>query len=102
MKSSRSAIITIAKNREKLQVNIWRVRSWYTLSYPWEHEISANFAEKMYLSPGTYTFEVVCNSFLYAERSDFVARVDSGEEYTLGCNPKDEVENFTWEKARPN
>jgi|CXWL01.1.fsa_nt_gi hypothetical protein len=90
------ATVILTRDDGTLQVDVYRVRSWFTLSYPWEHELGEELPKKLFLSPGKYTFELLCDAgWVYVDWTpEFVVSLKARETYILGCNPKDHKENF--------
>ena len=99
---SSDAVVEVEFVHQNPSVLIHRVRSWFTVSYPWEKEVGAPYPLRLFLSPGKYTFQVSCELADWAY-ADWVPEVpvelESGGKYVLGCRPMDQSENFFFRRG---
>ena len=100
--SMRDSVVVVRTKNGSLETDIYRVRSWCTFSYPWELKVGEHPPSKLFLSPGKYTFELLCNGggICLHWMPEVVVRVKSGTSYILGCIPIDGGERFSFEEMK--
>ncbi len=96
------ASVRIQEINGEPQVLVYRVRSWFTLSYPWEKGVGNPLPRILFLSGGRYTIEALCEGGpIYVDASaEYVISARKGRRYFLSCNPSDGNENFAFSEEK--